>query len=89
MPRRKYSPSTNACLIRWEYMVDLREQTNEPFEIIEGRNVLTPQEVAFILDVSTTTVGNMVKEGRLQGLNLRRAVRFLEDEVLAFIGVPR
>ncbi len=86
MARRKFSPSTSACLMRLEDMERVKLLNGEVFEIVEGQRVYTPQEVAWVLGVSTTTVAALVKSGRLQGLNLSRVVRFLEDELMRFIG---
>jgi hypothetical protein len=84
--RRKYSPLTAKCLLRLEEMSRLREQHGDTFDCVGGQRVFTAQDVAFILDVSPTTVGNLVRDGRLKSMNLRKAIRFTEDALFSFIG---
>ncbi|MFN7339927.1 MAG: helix-turn-helix domain-containing protein [Opitutia bacterium] len=84
--RKKYSPMTSACLLRLEEMTRLRELHGDTFEGIGGQRIFTAQDVGYVLDVSPTTVANLVRAGRLQSMNLRKAIRFTEDELMRFIG---
>ena len=85
--RRKYAPLTASCLTRLQTMIDARESEGDVFDVLNGERILTPQEVAYILDTSTTTIASLVKSNRLQARNFGKVVRFLESDVLAFIGV--
>ncbi|MGI6102303.1 MAG: helix-turn-helix domain-containing protein [Bacillota bacterium] len=54
--------------------------------------LLTVQEVAEYLRVSDLTVRRMLKDGRLQGVNIGREWRIPKGELEAFIkqgGVPK
>ncbi len=84
--RRKFSPLTSACLLRLEEMERLVQLEGRGFERIEGSRIFTQQEVAYVLDCAPTTVANLVKAGRLKTMNIRKAVRFKEEEILRFIG---
>jgi excisionase family DNA binding protein len=68
-------------------MIDARESEGDVFDVLNGERILTPQEVAYILDTSTTTIASLVKSNRLQARTFGKVVRFLESDVLAFIGV--
>jgi excisionase family DNA binding protein len=70
-------------------MIRARELEGDSFEYVSGQRVYTPAELGYVLGVSTTTIANLVHTGRLKCLNLRRAIRFTEEAVLAFIGVGR
>jgi excisionase family DNA binding protein len=85
--RNKYSPLTASCLIRLQAMIDSREAHSDAFPVWDGERILTPGEVAYVLDTSTTTVASLVKSGRLTGHNFGKVSRFLERDVLEFIGV--
>ena len=85
--RRKYSPLSDSCLTRLTAMIEARESEGELFQTIDGDKIFTPQEVAYILDTSTTTVASLVKVGRLRARDFGKVIRFLERDVLSFIGV--
>lgn len=85
--RKRYSPSVESCLTRFTTMIDAYEREGEAFDSIGGDRIFTPQQVAYILDTSTTTVSSLVKSGRLQARTFGKIVRFLEGDVMSFIGV--
>jgi excisionase family DNA binding protein len=87
--RKKYVPHTAACRIRLEDMIRVRELEGDFFEYVGSQRVYTPAELGYVLGVSTTTVANLVRAGRLKCLNLRRAVRFTEEQLHDFIGYGR
>lgn len=84
--RRKYSPMTDSCLTRLQTMIDAREAEGELFDFYNGDRIFTPQEVAYVLDTSTTTVASLVKTNRLKAKTFGKVIRFVETDVLAFIG---
>lgn len=84
--RQKFAPLQQSCLTRLTTMIDVREREGEPFDYYEDERILSPHEVAYVLDTSTTTVATLVKKGRLQARTFGKVVRFLQSDVLAFIG---
>jgi len=84
--RKRYSPLTQSCLTRLQTMVDAREYEAEPFDTLNGDIIFTPSDTAYILGTSTTTVASLVKSGRLRCTTFGKVVRFLESDVLEFIG---
>ncbi len=51
----------------------------------EEHEVLTAEEAAALLRVSTKTVLSLAREGTLQGDKIGRAWRFLRSDVLALV----
>lgn len=86
MSRKKYSPLTAGCLLRLENMTKLRQDNGEGLEVYNGETIYTAQEVGYVLDVSTTTVANLVRASKLKALPLRRAIRFSERDLMEYIG---
>lgn len=84
--RKQFSALTQSCLTRFTTMIDVAERDGEPFDSLGGDRIFTPQQVAYILDTSTTTVASLVKRGRLVATNFGKVVRFLESDVMQFIG---
>ena len=86
--RKKYSPLTQSCLTRLQTMIDARETEGNGnlFEIYNGERIFTPQDVSYILNTSTTTVASLVRANRLHAKNFGKVIRFLECDVLSFIG---
>ena len=70
-------------------MVDAREYEGDTFDTLNGDIIFRPADVAYILDTSTTTVASLVKSGRLRATTFGKVVRFLESDVLEFIGAKR
>jgi excisionase family DNA binding protein len=87
--RKRFSPMTSSCLLRLEEMTRLLRLEGEGYETLHGEHIYTAQQVAYVLDVSPTTVANLVREGRLKSMNLRRVIRFTEDDLMTFIGAKR
>lgn len=86
--RKKFSPLTQSCLTRLQTMIDAREAEGNGnlFEIYNGERIFTPQDVSYILNTSTTTVASLVRANRLHAKNFGKVIRFLECDVLSFIG---
>lgn len=85
--RKKYSPLVTSCLTRLTAMIDAAELCDdcEQFPELHGSRILTPAEVAYVLDCSSATVSQLVKEKRLNAQNLRGVIRFLEDDLRRFL----
>jgi excisionase family DNA binding protein len=74
-------------MTRLQTMIDARETEGEDSMLYDGQRIMTPHEVAYVLDTSTTTVSALVKRGRLRSHNFGKVVRFLEGDVLELLGV--
>jgi excisionase family DNA binding protein len=55
----------------------------------EEPEVLTADEAADLLRVSTKTILGLAREGTLPGEKVGRAWRFLRTDLLAYVGGPR
>lgn len=55
----------------------------------EDHEVLTAEEAAALLRVSTKTVLSLARDSSLPGEKVGRAWRFLKSDVLAFVGGTR
>jgi len=84
--RKKYIPHTASCLVRYEEMERLKELEGTGFFSRDGKRLLTPQEMAYVLNVSPSSVANMVRDNRIQPVVIESAVRFTVDELMRFIG---
>ncbi|WP_111510251.1 helix-turn-helix domain-containing protein [Mycobacterium kyogaense] len=54
--------------------------------MVEHHEVLTTEEAAALLRVSTKTVLGLARNGTLRGEKIGRAWRFLRSDVLAHVG---
>ena len=84
--KRKYSPLTASCLVRYNEMIRTRENEGYAFDLIEGQRVFAAHEVAYVCGITTTSVANFVKEGRLKCLKYPKSVLFTEEQLMQFIG---
>jgi excisionase family DNA binding protein len=81
--RKRYTPLVSSCLTRLSALFDA--DTEELRPVVEGSRILTPNEVAFVLDCSTATVSVLVREEKLNALHLLGATRFREEDVMKFL----
>ena len=52
---------------------------------MEGRNALTTQEVADLLNVSKSTIYDLIRRGEIRSYKVGRKVRFTEEDVKEYI----
>lgn len=84
--RRKYTPLVSSCLTRLQSLIDAAECDDcIGFPELNGSRILTPQEVAYVLDCSTSTIATLVREQKLIAQHLRGVTRFREEDVLKFL----